>query len=49
VLDEDESVVVLDLLLPQPTASAHVAMAAAAMTASRALGALRSCLGRDSI
>jgi hypothetical protein len=51
-LDEDECVVVLELLLPHPAASAHVAIAAAAMVMSRARGALRnrdSSLARASI
>jgi hypothetical protein len=51
-LDKDECVVVVDLLLPHPTTSAHVAIAVAAMAVSRARGALRNChssLARDSI
>jgi hypothetical protein len=52
LLDEDECVVVLDLLLPHPTASAHAAIVPAAMAVSRARGALRNrdfSLARDSI
>jgi len=39
---EDECGVVLDLLLPQPTTSEQIAIAAAAMAVGRARGALRN-------